>query len=89
MLGLIDFIFFLIVAITVAGSVWLSRKYKERYADFPWGKAGLLIALEVVSWIICRSFWLWVRTHPWIAVVGIIILVIIFVRRKKKKEQIL
>ncbi len=87
--GLINFIFFLIVAVTVGGSIWLSRKFKERYAEFPWWKVGAAIAIEIVAWIICISVWSWVRSHPWIALIGIVILVVIFLKRKKKQEQVL
>jgi uncharacterized membrane protein len=87
--SLMNLIFFLVVAATVVGAVWLSRKYKDRYAEFPWGKAGLLIAVEVVAWVIFNWLWSWVRTHPWIAVVVAVVMIIILLKRKKKQEQIL
>lgn len=83
--SLINVIFFLIIAVTVVGSVWLSRKYKERYADFPWGKAVLLIVIEVAALIIFK--WLW--ANPLIVAIAIILLIVILVRKKKKDEQIL
>jgi len=89
MLTLIHFIFFLIVAVTVVGSVWLSRRFKERYAEFPWWKAGVLIAIEVIAWVICYSLWSWVRAHPWIAAVAAVVAIIVLLKRKKKQEQIL
>jgi hypothetical protein len=87
--SLMNFIFFLAVAVTVGGSIWLSRKYKERYAEFPWGKTGLLLAVEIVSWIVFNWVWSWVRTHPWIAAIVAVVLVVILLRRKKREEQIL
>jgi CHASE2 domain-containing sensor protein len=87
--SLMNVIFFLAVAATVGGSVWLSRKYKERYAEFPWGKAALVIAIEVASWIIFNWLWTWVRMNPWIAAVVVIVVVIILFKRKKKEDQIL
>lgn len=87
--SLMNFIFFLVVAGTVVVSVWLSRKYKERHAEFPWSKSGLLIAVEVVAWIVFNWLWSWVRAHPWIAAVVAVVMIIILLRRKKKEEQIL
>ncbi len=87
--SLMNLIFFLIVAVTVGGSVWLSRKYKERYAEFPWGKAALLIVIEVVAWGIFNWLWTWVRMNPWIAAIVIVVLIVILLRKKKKDEQIL
>jgi len=86
---LINLIFFLLVSATIIGAVWLSKKYKERFAEFPWWKAGIVIAVEVVSWVVTASFWLWVVRHPWIAIVGIIIIVIVLAKRKKREDQIL
>jgi len=87
--SLMNVIFLLIVAATIIGSVWLSRKYKERYAEFPWKKSGLIIAIEVVAWIFFNWFWDWVQTHPWIAIVVAVILLIVFLKRKRRQEQIL
>ena len=61
--GLMNFIFFVLVAATVVGSIWLSRKFKSRYAEFPWGKAILLIVVEVVAWIVFNWVWSWVRAN--------------------------
>ena len=87
--SLIHLIFFLIVAVTIVGSVWLSRKFKERYAEFPWWKAGVLIAVEVSAWVICWSFWKWVTANKWIAALGVVVIIIILLVKKRKKEQIL
>jgi hypothetical protein len=85
MTGLINLIFFLVVAVTLVGSVWLSRKYKERYAEFPWWKAGLLIAIEVAAWVI----FIWLSRHPLIFAGAVVIMVIILLLRRKKQEQVL
>jgi len=87
--SLMNVIFFLAVAVTVVGSVWLSKKYKERYADFPWKKSALIIAIEVVAWIIFNRLWDWVQANPWIAAIVIIVLVVILLKKKKKEDQIL
>ncbi|HGE70951.1 TPA: hypothetical protein ENX78_08960 [Candidatus Poribacteria bacterium] len=89
MIALINFIFFVIVVATIVGAIWLSRKYKERYAEFPWWKIVIAIIIEIAAWIITVGFTKWVFKHPWIAVIAIIILLIIFFKRKKKEEQIL
>ena len=89
MLALINLLFFLIVAGTVIFAIWLSRKYKERYAEFPWWKAGIIIALEVVAWIVTASLWAWVIHHPWLAIIVIGIIIIVLLARKKKQDQIL
>ena len=86
---LMNLIFFLAVAITIGASVWLSRKYKERQAEFPWTKSGLLIAVEVIAWVVFNRLWNWVQAHPWIAVVLAILMIIILLKRKKKQEQVL
>ncbi len=84
---LMNFIFLVVVAGTILVSLWLSRKYKERYAEFPWGKTGLILAIEVLAWIVFNGLWHWVRAHPWIAaVVAVVIIVILFIRKKKKEE---
>jgi len=89
MSGLIHFVFFVLVAVTILGSLWLSRKYKERFAEFPWGKTGLIVAVEVVAWIVTISLWKWVSHHPWLAVIAAVIILIILLKRKKREEQIL
>lgn len=89
MMPLINLLFFLIVAATVVFAVWLSRKYKERYAEFPWWKAGIVIAVEVVAWVVTASLWSWVSHHPWLAIIVIGIIVIVLLKRKKKEDQIL
>ncbi len=86
---LMNLIFFLVVAVTVGGSVWLSKKYKERYADFPWKKSALLIVIEVVAWFIFNRLWDWVQANLWIAAIIAIVLIVILLRKKKKDEQIL
>jgi len=87
--SLMNFVFFLVVAATVVVSIWLSKKYKERYAEFPWKKTGLLIAVEVIAWVIFNWVWSWVRANPWVAAVVAVVMIIILLKRKKKQEQIL
>ena len=89
MLWLINLIFFLLIAVTVMGSVWLSRKFKERYAEFPWWKAGLLIVVEVIAWVITHRFVAWVQRHFWIIPIVVVVVIVILMKKKKKQEQVL
>jgi protein-S-isoprenylcysteine O-methyltransferase Ste14 len=89
MIALLNFIFFVIVVATIVGAIWLSRKYKERYAEFPWWKFVIAIIIEIAAWIITVRFTYLVYRHPWLALIAIVILVIVFYKRKKKEEQIL
>lgn len=87
--SLMNFIFFLVVAATIVGSIWLSRKYKERFAEFPWRKSVIIIAIEVFAWILFNWFWNWVQAHPWVAIIVVIVLIIVFLKKKRREEQIL
>ena len=89
MLWLIDLVFFLILAATIVGAIWLSRKFKQRYAEFPWWKACVLIVAEVAAWIITHKFVSWIQHHIWVVPIVIIVVIIILMKRKKKEEQIL
>lgn len=89
MLWLINMIFFLLVAVTVVGSIWLSRKFKERYAEFPWWKAAMLIVVEVVAWIVTYRFVAWIQRNIWIVPIVVVVVIVILVKKKKKEEQIL
>ena len=89
MLWLVDLIFFLLVAITVLGSVWLSRKFKDRFAEFPWWKAGVLIAVEVVAWVITHKFVAFIQHRWWLIPIVVVVVIVILMKRKKKQEQIL
>ncbi|MBI1930903.1 hypothetical protein HYR99_42480 [Candidatus Poribacteria bacterium] len=81
--SLINFLFLVVVLGTAGFSWWLSTKYQERYAEFPWNKAGIIIAIEVLSWIGFNIFWGWVRHNLWIAAILIGIILVILVKRKK------
>jgi len=89
MVGLVDLIFFLLVAVTIVGALWLSRKFKERYAEFPWWKAAVLIVIEVVAWIITHKFVAWIQRHIWIVPIVIVIAIVVIIAGRKKKERII
>jgi hypothetical protein len=80
---IINLAFIVIVVATIIGTVWLSKKYKERFAEFPWWKAGVIIAIEIVAWIVSVKLW------PWIAIIGIALILIILAKKKKREDQIL
>ena len=81
--SLVNFLFLVVVLGTAGFSWWLSTKYRERYAEFPWDKAGTILAIEVLSWIGFNIFWGWVRSNLWIAAILVGIIVVILVKRKK------
>lgn len=89
MLWLVDLVFFLLIAVTVVGSIWLARKFKERYAEFPWWKAAVLIVVEAVAWVVTHKFVEWIQHHIWVVPIVVVIVIIILMKRKKKQEQIL
>ncbi len=85
MLWLINLIFSLLIAVTILGSIWLSRKFKERFAEFPWWKVAVLIVVEVVAWVITYK----ILRNWWAIPILVIVMIIILMKKKKKKEQIL
>ena len=89
MLWLVNLIFFVLIAVTILGSIWLSRKYKERYAEFPWWKAAVLIVVEVVAWVITHKFVAFIQHRLWLIPIVAVVVIIILMKRKKKQEQIL
>ena len=83
--SLINLIFLIVVLATMIISWWLSRKYQERYAEFPWWKAGIILAIEILSWIAVIIFLSWVKSNLWvIAIIAVIIIIILFARKKRK-----
>ena len=85
--SLINLIFLIVVLATIIISWWLSRKYQERYAEFPWWKAGIILAIEILSWIAFAIFWGWVMKYYLITlIIAIIIIIIILLARKKRKS---
>jgi hypothetical protein len=81
--SLVNFLFLIVVVGTAIFSWWLSTKYRERYAEFPWNKAGIILAIEVLSWIAFNIFWNWVKYNWWIAL--ILVVIIVFVIKKRKR----
>jgi uncharacterized membrane protein len=86
---LLNLAFFLIVAGTIIFSLWMSRKYKERYAQFPWYKAAIVIVVEIVAWVLTNAFMDMVRRHPWLLAIAIVVIIVVLMKRKKNKERII
>ena len=83
--SLVNFLFLIGVLGTAGFSWWLSTKYRQRHAEFPWKKAGIILAIEIPVWIGFNIFWAFFVHNWWIVaiVVGIIIVVLIKGRKKK------
>lgn len=81
--SLVNFLFLIVVLGTAGFSWWLSTKYRKRYAEFPWNKALIIIAIEVLSWIAFNIFWSWVTHNWWIVIVLVVIIVLVLKKRKR------
>ena len=82
--SLVNFLFLVVVLGTAGISWWLSIKYRERYAEFPWNKAAIILAIEVLAWIAFNIFWSWVTNNWWIAIVVIVIIVLVLKKRSRE-----
>lgn len=82
--SLVNFIFLVVVLGTAAVSWWLSTKYRERYAEFPWNKAAIILGIEILAWIAFNIFWSWVTNNWWIAIVLIVIIIIVLKKRRRE-----
>lgn len=80
--SLVNFIFLVVVLGTAGISWWLSTKYRERYAEFPWNKAAIILGIEVLAWIAFNIFWSWVIHNWWIAIVLIVIIILVLKKRR-------
>jgi hypothetical protein len=82
--SLIHLIFALVVLATIIISWWLSRKYQERYVEFPWWKTGIILAIEILSWIAFAIFWGWLMKYFLVtAIIAAIIIIIVLMRRRR------
>lgn len=82
--SLVNLLFLVVVLGTAAVSWWLSTKYRERYAEFPWNKAAIILGIEVLAWIAFNIFWSWVINNWWIAIVLIVIIIIVLKKRRRE-----
>ena len=81
--SLVNLLFVVIILGTAGISWWLSVKYRERYAEFPWNKAVIILGIEVLAWIAFNIFWGWVINNWWIAIVLIVIIIIVLKKRRR------
>ena len=81
--SLVNFLFLVVILGTAGLSWWLSTKYRERYAEFPWNKVGIILAIEVLAWIAFNIFWSWVTHNWWIAIVLVVIIVLVLKKRRR------
>ena len=82
--GLVNLLFVVIILGTAGVSWWLSIKYRERYAEFPWNKAAIILGIEILAWIAFNIFWGWVINNWWIAIVLIVIIIIVLKKRRRE-----
>ena len=82
--SLVNFLFLVVVLGTAGLSWWLSVRYRERYAEFPWNKAVIILGIEVLAWIAFNIFWGWVINNWWIAIVLIVIIIIVLKKRRRE-----
>jgi hypothetical protein len=82
--SLVNFLFLVVVLGTAGFSWWLSMKYRERHAEFPWNKVGIILTIEVLSWIGFNIFWGWVKHNWWIILIIIVIIVVVLTKRKSE-----
>ena len=84
--GLVNFLFLVAILGTVGVSWLYAYRLKKQYnADFPWGKTGSIVGIEVLLWIGFNFFWeifeaFWLP----ILVVAIIAIVIVLSRNRRK-----
>ena len=82
--SLVNLLFVVVILGTAGISWWLSIKYRERYAEFPWNKAAIILGIEVLAWIAFTIFWNWVTDNWWIAIVLIVIIIIVIKKRRRE-----
>ena len=85
---LVNLIFLVVVLGTAALSWWLSAKYKQRYAEFPWSKACTILAIEILVWICFNIFWSFF-VQNWLIVSIVVVIILVIVIKKRKKNDII
>ena len=79
---LVNLLFVAVILGTAGVSWWISIKYRERYAEFPWNKAAIILGIEVLALIAFNIFWNWVTHNWWIAIVLIVIIILVLKKRR-------
>ena len=85
---LVNLLFLVVVLGTVAFSWWLSAKYRQRYAEFPWSRACIILAIEILVWIGFNLFWSFFVQNWWIVCIMVVIILVIVTKARKKNQVI-
>ena len=86
--SLVNFLFLVVVLGTAGFSWWLSTKYRQRHAEFPWKKAGIILAIEILVWIGFNIFWSFFVSNWWIVAIVVGVIFVIVIKGRKKKYAI-
>ena len=84
---LVNLLFLVVVLGTAALSWWLSTKYRQRHAEFPWPRACIILAIEILVWICFNIFWSFF-VQNWLIVCIVVVIVIFVIVRRKKNDVI-
>ena len=85
---LVNLLFLVVVLGTVLLSWWLSAKYRQRHAEFPWSKACIILAVEILVWIGFNIFWSFFVHNWWIVGIVVVIILVIVTKSRKKNDII-
>ena len=85
---LVNLLFLVVVIGTALLSWWLSTKYRQRYAKFPWSRACTILAIEILVWIGFNLFWSFFVHNWWIVCIVVVIILVIVTKSRKKNEII-
>ncbi len=85
---LVNLLFLVVVIGTALLSWWLSTKYRQRYAKFPWSRACIILAIEILVWIGFNLFWSFFVHNWWIVIIAVIIILVIMAKARKKNDVI-
>ena len=80
--ALVNFLFLIAVLGTAVVSWWLSVKYRERFAEFPWHKAGIILGIEVVTWIAFNIAWNLMTKYWWLVAIFFVIVLVVMTKKK-------
>ncbi len=73
-----------IIGTLVVSWIYADRLKKQYSADFPWGKTGMIVAIEVLLWIGFNIFLEFFKAY-WLPISIIAIVVVVVISRKKRK----
>ena len=73
-----------IIGTLVVSWIYADRLKKQYGADFPWGKTGMIVGIEVLLWIGFNIFLEFFKAY-WLPISIIAIVVVVLISRKKRK----